>query len=168
MRAGENNSRPVECLDKPGGDYADNSFVPVGVIYNRGIAARKAASRPDHVQGLLGNPPVNAFPFVVVLIDFCADSESRLCIRRRKQLYSHPSGLHSSCSIDTRAYLEHDVVNRDMCRFKPGKLNHGKKSLTRLSVELLQAVMGKYAVLSRHGYKVRGYAHHKQIKQWDE
>ena len=52
-----------------------------------------------------------------------------------------------------------------MVRFKSRKLDHGKQTLTRIGIELLETEMGKYTVFTDNRHKVGSDADHQKVQQ---
>ena len=100
-----------------------------------------------------------------MLVYLVAYTHSLLHIRSSKELHGYTPAFHTPGGIDSRAYLEYDVIYGKVSRFESGELDHRHKALTRIAVELLESVMGKNSVLSHNRHKVRRYADHQKVHQ---
>ena len=101
----------------------------------------------------------------VVAVDFLCRLNCSLVVRRSEQFHRHSSGFHSSGRVDSRPYLEYDVVNREVSRLQSGKRYHCLEALARVFIQPLEPEVRKNPILSGHGYEVGRNAHCKQIKQ---
>ena len=165
VRFGEHDGGAVIGLYQPGSDDAHHALVPLRVKDDGRILMRQAFPLGDHVQGLLGDFPVDIFALVVVVVDLLADAEGGLVVRSRQQFHRQASALHPARRVDARSDFEHDVVDAHVAGLQFGEVDHGQQALAGIFVEPAQAEMGQHAVLAHHGHQVRRNAHHQQVQQ---
>ena len=165
---GQHDGRLVEGLNEPRGNDADDTLVPLGIVYDRGILPGEAFAFLDHLEGFLGNLAVDALAVVVVLVDLLAYGHGGIDVGGGQEFDREATGLHATGGIDARADLEDDIVYGNMSQFEFGQGNHGKQAGAGRFVQLLEAVVSQYAVLPHYRHQVGGYADDEVIEQRDK
>ena len=165
---GQDYGRFVEGLDQTGSHNPDHSLVPVGIVDDRGGRRREGSPALDHFKSLLGDFPVDRLAFVVVVVDLLAHNGGGMLIGGRQEFDRESAGLHAAGGIDPGTYLENDVIDGQMPRFKFRKGSYRLKPLARILIELSEPEMGQDAILPGHRDKVGGNADYQQVKQGDK
>ena len=138
--------------------------MPVFVVQDDGTAVGKPFQSGNNLVGLFGHGFVEIFAGFVILVDLSCLFQSKREVFLRQQVYCFLAVLDASRSVDSRTYLEYDVADGNLFFRQPAYVDNGFQPHARIAVELLQAMIGKDAVLSHNRYNVRGYADRNQVQ----
>ena len=139
--------------------------MPILVVQHDGAAVCESFQTGYDLIGLFGHGLVKVFAGFVILIDLSGLFQSNREVLFRQQIYRFLAVLDTSGGIDTRTYLEYYIADGDFFFRQSAYVDNGLQPYARITVELFQTVIGKYAVLSHNRYDVRGDADCHQVQQ---
>ena len=173
-RFGKDDGGAVVGLGQTGGHDADDALAPMGLEYHGGRCLAQLLVRGDFRQRLVGGLMVERLAFGIEGIDFFADFIGLRRVFAQQQFDGFLTVGDAAGGIDTRADKEDEVAvgqffveieARTALRHHVRVFEQCFNARRRFCIDLLEAVVGKDAVLARNGYDVGGDADGHEVEQ---